>query len=356
MPRPATPVELSTEERSELEARVRRHGAGKLEVMRAKILLGAAGGESTEALAQRLDVRTGTVSKIRRRFVGERLGALNDAPRSGRPRRYDETVEQRVLATLDKEPPRGFARWNGPRLAAHLGDVDVHQVWRVLRTRGISLERRRSWCLSTDPQFEQKAADVVGLYLAPPVNAVVIAVDEKPHIQALERAQGWLRLPNGQSLTEFNHEYERHGTTTLFAALNIATGQVKAGHYARRRRLEFLDFMNQVIADHPNRDVHVILDNLPAHKPKRDRWLAAHPRAHLHFTPTHASWLNQIEVWFSILSRQALRGASFTSIAQVRAAIDAFIAVCNPVAHPFAWTKVSVRRKTLASKYADLRK
>lgn len=356
MPRPATPVELSADERRELEARVRRHGAGQLEVMRAKILLGAADEESTEALAQRLDVRTGTVSKIRRRFVQERLGALNDAPRSGRPRRYDETVERRVLDMLDTPPPRGFARWNGPRLAAQLGDVDVHEVWRVLRTRGISLERRRSWCLSTDPQFDQKAADVVGLYLAPPVNAVVIAVDEKPHIQALERAQGWLRLPNGQSLTGFNHEYERHGTTTLFAALNIATGQVKAGHYARRRRLEFLDFMNQVIAEHPGREVHVVLDNLSTHKPKRDRWLAAHPNVHLHFTPTHASWLNQIEVWFSILSRQALRGASFISITQVRAAIDAFIAAYNPTAHPFAWTKVSVRPKTLASKYADLAK
>ncbi len=335
---------------------MRRHGAGQLEVLRAKILLGAAAGESTQALAQRLDVRTGTVSKTRRRFTVERLGALVDAPRSGRPRRYDATVEQRVLATLDQPPPRGFARWNGPRLAAHLGDVDVHQVWRVLRVRGISLERRRSWCLSTDPQFEQKAADVVGLYLAPPVNAVVLSVDEKPHIQALERSQGWLRLPNGQSLTGFCHEYERHGTTTLFAALNIATGQVRAGHYQRRRRLEFLDFMNQVIAEHPDREVHVVLDNLSTHKPKTDRWLAAHPKVHLHFIPTHASWLNQIEVWFSILSRQALRGASFTSVAQVRTAIDDFITAYNPNAHPFAWTKVDVRPKSLASKYADLEK
>jgi transposase len=354
MPRPATPVELSAEERQELEARVRQHGAGQLEVLRAKILLGAADGESTQALAERLDIRTGTVSKTRGRFAGERLGALLDAPRSGRPRRYDATVEQRVLAALDQPPPRGFARWNGPRLAAHLGDVDVHQVWRVLRMRGISLERRRSWCLSTDPQFEQKAADVVGLYLAPPVNAVVVAVDEKPHIQALERAQGWLRLPNGQSLTGFTHEYERHGTTTLFAALNIATGQVRAGHYRRRRRLEFLDFMNQVLADHPGREVHVVLDNLSTHKPKQDRWLAAHPSVHLHFIPTHASWLNQIEVWFSILSRQALRGASFTSVAQVRTAIDEFIVAYNPTAHPFAWTKVAVRPKSLASKYAEL--
>ena len=333
---------------------MRRHGTSQLELVRVKILLGAAAGESTQALAQRLAVRTGTVSKIRRRFAVQRLGALRDAPRTGRPRRYDEQVERRVLAALDESPPRGFACWNGPRLAARLGDVDVHHVWRVLRLRGISLERRRSWCLSTDPEFERKAADVVGLYLAPPLNAVVLAVDEKPHIQALQRAQGWLRLPNGQSLTGFSHEYERHGTTTLFAALNVATGQVRAGHYHRRRRLEFLDFMNQVLADHRGREVHVILDNLSTHKPKHDRWVAAHPKVHLHFIPTHASWLNQIEVWFSVLSRQALRGASFTSVAQLRQAIDDFITAYNPTVHPFAWTKVDVRPKTLSSKYADL--
>lgn len=354
MARPATLVELTETERAELEARGRRHGTGQLELVRVKILLGASTGESTQALAERLGVRTGTVSKIRRRFATERLGALVDAPRSGRPRRYDEQVQRRVLAALDRPPPRGFACWNGPRLAAYLGDVDVHQVWRVLRLRGISLERRRSWCLSTDPQFEQKAADVVGLYLAPPVNAVVLAVDEKPHIQALQRAQGWLRLPNGRSLTGFSHDYARHGTTTLFAALNLATGQVQAGHYRRRRRLEFLDFMNQVLAEHPQQEVHIVLDNLSTHKPKHDRWLAAHPNVHLHFIPTHASWLNQIEVWFSILTRQALRGASFTSVAHLRQAIDDFIAAYNPTAHPFAWTKVNVRRKTLSGKYADL--
>jgi transposase len=236
-------------------------------------------------------------------------------------------------------------------LAAHLGDVPDHQVWRVLRQRGISLQRRRSWCVSTDPEFDRKAADIVGLYLAAPVNAVVICVDEKPHIQALERAQGWLRLPNGRALTGFAHEYTRHGTSTLFAALTVATGQVQANHYQRRRRLEFL---NKVVAAHPDRDLHIILDNLSTHKPKDDAWLRAHTRVTLHFTPTHTSWLNQIEVWFSVLSRAALAGASFTSPAQLRQAIDDFIAVYNPKAHPFAWTKVKVHQKTPASKYSDL--
>ena len=218
------------------------------------------------------------------------------------------------------------------------------------------LERRRSWCVSTDPEFERKAADIIGLYLAPPRNAIVLAVDEKPHIQALERAQGWLRLPNGKALTGFAHEYTRHGTSTLFAALNVASGQVKAGHYQRRRRAEFLDFMNQVLAEHPRGEIHVVLDNLSTHKPKEDHWLRAHPRVRFHFTPTHASWLNQIEVWFSLLSRQALAHASFTNTAQLRQAIDDFIAAYNPKAHPFAWTKVRVRQKKFADKYANLTK
>ena len=224
----------------------------------------------------------------------------------------------------------------------------------MLRHRGISLQRRRSWGVSTDPEFDRKAADIVALYLAPPVNAVVLCVDEKPHIQALERAQGWLRLPDGRALTGFAHEYTRHGTSTLFAALTVATGQVQAGHYQRRRRVEFLDFMNQVVATHPEGDLHIILDNLSTHKPKDDAWLRAHPRVHLHYTPTHASWLNQVEVWFSVLSRAALVGASFTSPAQLRQAIDDFIAAYNPKAHPFAWTKVKVHQKRPASKYADL--
>jgi transposase len=153
----------------------------------------------------------------------------------------------------------------------------------------------------------------VGLYLNPPEHALVLSVDEKPHIQALERAQGWLKLPNGKALTGFQHDYKRHGTTTLFAALEVATGLVKGDHYKRRRRMEFLDFMNGIVAEHPGREIHVILDNLNTHKPKRDRWLARHKNVHFHFTPTHASWMNQVEIWFSILQSQSLTGASFTS-------------------------------------------
>ena len=160
------------------------------------------------------------------------------------------------------------------------------------------------------PGICPKSTDIVGLYLDPPENAIVICVDEKPGIQALERAQGWLRLPNGKSLHGYNHEYKRHGTTTLFAALEVATGQVKTGHFKRRRRREFLTFMNEVVAAYSDQQIHVILDNLNTHKPKKDRWLPRHKKVHFHYTPTHASWLNQAEIWFSILSRSALQGAS----------------------------------------------
>ena len=195
---------------------------------------------------------------------------------------------------------------------------------------------------------------MVGLYLNPPEKAVVVCVDEKPHIQALERAQGYLRLPDGKAVNGFSHCYKRHGTTTLFAALDVATGQVKAGHYARRRRREFLDFMNEIVAQNPGREIHVILDNLNTHKPKRDRWLKLHRQVHLHYTPTYSSWLNQVECWFSILSRAALRGASFTSPRQLREAIDAFVQSYNQNATPFEWTKAVVHPTGPKHLYSDL--
>jgi len=320
---------------------------------RAGIVLAAAEGGSSTQIARQLQVRRSTVSKWRRRFAKRGLDGLQDAARSGVPRRYDATTERRILRQLDEPPPRGYAVWNGRLVAQALGDVSSHAVWRVLRQHDIHLQRRRSWCVSTDPQFARKAADIVGLYLAPPENAVVLSVDEKPHIQALERAQGYLRLPSGEALRGFGHEYERHGTSTLFAALEVATGQVRIGHYDRRRR-EFLDFMNEVIAHYPEREIHVILDNLSTHKPKHDRWLSRHPQVRFHYTPTHASWLNLVECWFSILSRAALRGASFTDVRQLRAAIDDFVAVYNPTAAPFEWHKRVVHPRRLHRKYSEL--
>lgn len=352
----AEPLVVMAEDRGVLEGWVSGAKTEQRLALRGRIILAAAGGRSSRAIARAEGVRAATVSKWRGRFARRGIAGLLDAPRSGAKRRYDETTRQRILAKLDEPPPAGYASWSGELVAQALGDVSADQVWRVLRNQRIHLQRRRSWCISTDPQFAAKAADVVGLYLHPPDNAVVLSVDEKPHIQALERAQGYLRLPNGQALAGFSHEYKRHGTTTLFAALNILTGTVMGGHYHRRRRREFLEFMNEVVGRYAGREIHVILDNLNTHKPKDDLWLAHHPNVHFHFTPTHASWLNMIECWFSILVRAALRGASFTSPQQLREAIDRFIQSYNQKAVPFEWTKEVVHSVHPKPRYADLRK
>jgi transposase len=352
--RQGTSFTLSDADRVVLTARVRSQTGEKRHAFRAQIVLMAADGRTNVEIASALRTRTATASRWRTRFAKGGVEALIDKPRPGKVPVYGTETEQRVLKKLDEPPPEGWAKWNGRLIAEALGDVSDAQVWRILRAHGISLEKRRSWCVSTDPEFARKAADVVGLYLSPPDNAVVLSVDEKPSIQALERAQGYLKLPNGKALMGYSHDYKRHGTTTLFAALNVATGQVKAGHYARRRRCEFLDFMNQVIAEHPGREIHVILDNLNTHKPKHDHWLAMHANVHFHFIPTHSSWLNQVEVWFSILSRGALKGASFTSPQQVRDAIDLFIKVHNKTAAPFHWTKKEVGPKSIKTTYGFL--
>ena len=356
MRRAETTIRLSEAERKGLEAVVRTRTAPQRSVQRVRVVLLAAEGVANTAIAQEVGLSRSRVVAWRQRFALERLAGLKDAPRSGKPKRYDRSTERRVLAQLDAPPPAGYASWSGPLVAKTLGDVSVDQVWRVLRAQGIQLQRRRSWCVSTDPEFAQKAANIVGLYLDPPENAVVLSVDEKPAIQALERAQGWLRLPNGQALRGFSHEYKRHGTTTLFAALEVATGFAYVGHYRRRRRREFLDFMNRLVARYPNQEIHIILDNLRTHKPKHDRWLARHPQIHFHYTPTHASWLNQIEVWFSVLSRQALRGLSATSAADVCQAIDAFTATRNANPTPFEWTKAIVRPTAPKNTFSQLRR
>jgi transposase len=353
--RDATPIVLTADERSTLEGWVRSGTTEHRLVERARVVLLAAAGMASRAIGRELGCARGVVSKWRVRFAKARLAGLADAPRSGKPKTYDGVTDRRILALLDRPPPAGFARWTAPLLATALGDVSDQYVWRFLRAQRIDLAGRRSWCVSTDPEFAAKAAAIVGLYLAPPDNAIVLAVDEKPAIQALERAQGYLKLPNGRSLHGQAHEYRRRGNSTLFTALNVATGQIKAQHTKRRRRLEFLAFMNQVMADYPDQQVHVILDNLSTHKPKRDAWLARHKNVHFHFTPTHASWLNQVEIWFSILARSTLNGASFDSVAALRAAMDAFIEAYNATATPFQWRSPQVHPKGLALRITDLR-
>jgi transposase len=352
--RDATPIVVAAEERTALEAWARAPTTEQRLVERARIVLLAADGWASRAIAREVGCARGVVSRWRVRFARDRLAGLADAPRSGKPRTYGEDAGRRILALLDRSPPAGFARWTAPLIAKELGGVSDQYVWRFLRAQRIDLAGRKSWCLSSDPEFTAKAAAIVGLYLAPPDHAIVLAVDEKPAIQALERAQGYLKLPNGRSLHGQAHEYRRCGNSTLFTALNVATGQIKAMHAGRRRRVEFLAFMNQVVADYPDQEIHVVLDNLKTHKPKRDTWLARHKNVHFHFTPTHASWLNQVEIWFSILARSTLNGASFTSVRQLRQAIDAFIEAYNPTATPFHWQRAKIHPKGLAERISEL--
>src|SRR6201981_4071729 len=324
----AREVHLSQKDRKVLEARCRSPVTLQRDLTRARIVLLAAAGRSTRSIAKEFGVQPRIVSLWRRRYADQGLEGLQDKPRPCKQPIYTKATDKRILKLLDKPPPDGFARWSGPLLSGALGDVDVQYVWRFLRSHKIDLAARKSWCESTDPNFTAKAADVVGLYVAPPAKAIRLCQDEQASIQAMERAQGYLKLPNGRALTGQSHDYKRHGTTTLFAALEVATGKIIATHSKRRRRVEFLAFMNSTIAAYPGCELHVILDNLNTHK-KNEHWLKKHPNVQFHFTPTRASWLNQVEIWFSILQSQSLRGDSFTAVKELQEHIDAFIRIYN---------------------------
>lgn len=322
-------------------------------VQRARIIKGCLAEVPITQLARELGIRPNTVIVWRDRFDAKGIEGLRDRPRSGKPPTYDRAFRDRVLRTLEEPPPKGQAKWDGTALAARLG-VSDDAVWRVLRKEGICLARQRSWCVSTDPEFTTKAADIVGLYLNPPENALVISVDEKPSIQALERATGYVCTSNGKIVQGLKSTYRRHGTLNLFAALNVATGAIHAQTTKLKRRVEFLEFMEQLLADLPaHQAIHVILDNYCIHK-RNDPWLAAHPNVTFHFTPTSASWLNQVEIWFGLLSRKALKGASFRNVDQLRSAIEAFIEAYRPTAKPFIWRKREVRGSQLKNTIVNL--
>jgi transposase len=322
-------------------------------VERAQIILGCLAGQRVKEVARVCHTRPNTVIKWRQRFAQRGLAGLRDAPRPGAKRVYGEDFRNRVLALLEQPPPSGQASWDGPAVAATL-QGSVHAVWRVLRQQGICLQRQRSWCVSTDKEFAAKAADMVGLYLNPPEKALVISVDEKPSIQALERKTGYVETDQGKIVRPYQSTYKRHGTLNLFAALKVATGEVKTAITQRKRREEFLQFMDQIVVETlPEQELHVILDNYGTHK-KCDTWLAQHPNVHFHFTPTSASWLNQVEIWFGILSRKALRGLSAKSTAELRQAIEAFIAAYAQHAKPFKWRKREVKGSQLRNTIVNL--
>jgi transposase len=231
----ATAIILTNEERSELEGLARSTKTEHRMRQRAQIVLLAADGIATRAIGRAVGCTTGTASKWRVRYAARRLAGLDETGERGAEPKYTAETNKRILRALDGPPPEGYGRWTGPLIATALGDVAVQHVWRFLRAQKIDLSGRKSWCESNDPQFAAKAADIVGLYMAPPENAIVICVDEKPSIQALERAQGYLKFPTGRALTGHSHDYKRHGTSTLFAAFEVATGKVTVAHKKRRR-------------------------------------------------------------------------------------------------------------------------
>ena len=353
MPRMAKRIDRSQVDRRAVEALARSRTEESRLVERARMVLGCWDGRAVSAVAASLGVRPNKVILWRDRFIADGLAGLHDRARSGKPRRYDASFRQRVLELLEAPPPAGQACWDGGSVARRL-KVSDDAVWRLLRREGICLSRQRSWCVSTDPQFAAKAADIVGLYLNPPQNALVVSVDEKPSIQALERATGYVQTDSGKIVRGYKSTYKRHGTLNLFAALLIATGAVHAKTTAQKRRVEFLEFMDGLLAGLPGeREIHVILDNYCIHK-RCDAWLAAHPMVHFHFTPTSASWLNLVEVWFGILSRKALRGGNFKSIEELRGAIEAFIAAYGPQAKPFVWRKREVKGTQIRNTIVNL--
>ena len=354
MPRHAPELECSAEDKASLVAITKSRTEEARAVERARIILACLQGKQIQQVARELGVSIPTVTKWRRRFALWGPRGLRDQRRPGKPATYDTAFRNRVLALLEQPPPSGMSHWDGPAVAEKL-DCSVYAVWRVLRREGIYLQRLRSWCVSTDKEFAPKAAEVVGLYLNPPLNAVVLSVDEKPSLQAIERSCGYVETDSGAVVRGLKSTYKRHGTLNLFAALEVGTGQVHAKFSEYKKREDFLSFLDGVLADQPqDREIHIILDNYSTHK-RNDDWLAKFEgRVQFHFTPTSASWLNQIEIVFSLLQRKTLSGASFKTKDQMREAIEAFLRKHNQRAKPFRWRKREVKGSQLRNTIVNL--
>jgi transposase-like protein/transposase len=336
---PSSGLSITAEDRATLESLTRSRTAGAGQVERARIVLAVADGAGTTGTADLVGVSRPTVIKWRNRFAQHGLAGLDDEPRSGRPKTIDDAAI--LAATLDPPPDKlGVTHWSTRLLAAHLGigDATVARAWRKY---GVKPWRRETFKFSTDPELEGKVRDVVGLYLDPPEKAIVLCVDEKSQIQAVNRTAPILPVRPGLP-EKATHDYKRNGTTTLFAALEVATGKVTDECYDRHGKAEFLDFLTKVAKTYPRRELHVVVDNYHTHKHDDiNRWLAKNPRVTLHFTPTSGSWLNLVEVFFGIITRQAIRRGSFDSVKQLVTAIRTFIEAWNDRCHPFTWTKTA---------------
>jgi transposase len=345
-------LEVSEADRVELQRRVRSKSLPAKQVERARIVLLAAEGLAAETIAERVGCSRPTVVSWRKRFAKGGIDSLGDAPRSGAPRTIDQDKRDEILiATLTPPPPElGITHWSSRLLAKHVGGVSHMTIARLWREWGVQPWRVETFKFSTDPELEAKVKDIVGLYLDPPTNAVVLCVDEKSQIQALERTQPILPLKPGLAERQ-SHDYRRHGTTTLFAALEVATGKVTDACFDRHRGEEFLKFLKLVARTYPRRQLHVVVDNYSAHKHTDVKaWLAKHPRITLHFTPTHSSWMNLVEVFFAIITRQAIRRGSYRSVRELTDAIRRFIDAWNERCQPFVWTKTADEILTKANR------
>lgn len=338
MPRRAPNVELTAEERRALEATVRSSTSAQRDVLRARIVLLAAAGKRNDQIETELSISKPVVIKWRSRFVMKRLAGLVDEAGRGRKRTYDAEVRHRIAATACTTPPQQVGtQWSVRTLAKHL-KVSASIVHDVLSAEDIKPHRVEYWKTSHDPEFEPKMLEIVGLYLNPPAHAIVLSVDEKTSIQALDRTQPLLPLRPHQ-VERRSFEYKRNGTTSLLAALEVHSGRVTGECVVKNDSDTFIRFLRRLLRDHPQGELHVILDNGSSHRSRKTLdWLSRQKRLHLHYTPTHASWLNQIEIWFGILSRRIIRRGVFKSKQELIDRIVSFIAHYNTEAHPFAWT------------------
>jgi len=332
-------VELGEAERSELMSLASRRSTAQALALRARIILACAEGGQNKVIGERMGLDRETVGKWRRRFTAHRMEGLRDEPRSGTPRTIEDArIEAVIVRTLESLPPDA-THWSSRGMAKASG-VSISSVQRIWRAFGLQPHRLETFKLSTDPDFVAKVRDVVGLYACPPEHAIVLCVDEKSQIQALDRSQPMLPMRPGEPARR-SHDYKRHGTTSLFAALDIATGQVIGKCFPRHRAAEFRRFLDEIEANVPkNLDIHLVMDNYATHKTPLIRgWLAKRPRWHVHLTPTSSSWLNQVERFFALLTDKKIRRGVHRDVADLQADIAAFIDLHNTCPKPFRWTK-----------------
>ncbi|MBR0072149.1 MAG: IS630 family transposase [Campylobacter sp.] len=352
MARPSKKIEFTTEERSKIENLLKNRTQPAYLYNRLNIVLQRMDNKSLVEIAKLNNTTPSTVAIWRNRYIEHGIEGLQNKPRQGRPKQYGKQFQDDILRKLEESPPEAYGSWDGVLLAEVTG-YSKHAIWRFLAKQRISLARKRSWCVSTDPHFAAKAADIVGLYLSPSDNAIVICIDEKPNIQALERRTGFAVSSDDHLIQGYESSYKRHGTLNLFAALEVATGYVhaKVTDPSEKTKVGFLSFLEDVLAsfdESESREFHIIMDNHSINK-RHEQWLVLHNNVFFHYTPTSASWLNMVEIWFGILTIKSLRNASFDGTEALSKHIKAFHSNYNKSPQPFIWKKREIKGTQLSN-------